>query len=99
MSSVPPMHFQMKFTIPAVHRQPRFLRGHGATALYSCEILRQNNSPFQLFCTRISRPGKINGSAREPKTFPCFDTAVFGFFKTEGGYRFVRRKKNREAEF
>src|ERR1044072_4142613 len=70
MRGMPPVHFHMKFTIPAVIGEPCFLRWCSARTLYTGKVLRQYNTALQFLRTRICTTGEISRSAAFPEILP-----------------------------
>src|ERR1041384_634057 len=50
---MPPVHFQVKLSIPAVNGQSGFLRRHAAGTLNGGEVLRQYDSSLELHSSLV----------------------------------------------
>ena len=92
---VPPVHFQMKFALPGVVRQPGFRRRIFSGVLDGGEILRQHDAPFEFKPARVLAAGQINRAAGRPELVPIFLRRRVLFPRTSARLfagRFVWRK-------
>ena len=67
---MPPMHFEMELTKPCIIGKTRFLRRNRPGTLYGHEILRKNDTTFQLFGAGIFAMREIDNTTPRPEIVP-----------------------------
>src|SRR6185369_13471506 len=67
---MPPVHFEVKFSVPTVNGESGFLRRHAARTLNCSEILREHNSSLELDRSLVSTMGQLDCRAACPELFP-----------------------------
>ena len=77
MGGVPPVHFKMRFAVPTICREPRFLRRRRAGALDRGQILRQDDAAFEFGGAFIRATGEIDNGTISPESFPASGWPTF----------------------
>src|SRR5471030_1507026 len=70
MDAVPPVHFEVEFSIPGVVKQPGLLRRQRTGAMDRRVVKRKDDAPLQFFRARIGAAAQINCAAVVPEIFP-----------------------------
>src|SRR5262245_36676018 len=89
----------MKFAVPAVDGETRFLRRARSGALYRGEILRKDCASFQLDGTPVSAVGYLNRRAFGPEALPMIRACGESCARIrERLAQWVRREQNDEFQ-
>ena len=96
---MPPNHFHMELAKPRIISKPCFLWRSRTCTLNCKQVLTQNNTTLQFFCSRIGTEREISYSTFIPEVIPIFGRSLLRFSKCNSrSLGFLRSKLTSKSQ-
>ncbi len=96
VDAMPPVHFEVGFSVPTVEKDAGLGRGHGACAVEGGDILGEDGAAFEFVGAGVGAGGEVDDAAGGPEIGPMSGGGVEGVI--EGGERGISGSGGEEED-